>query len=363
MTYLPGFRHDVFTSYAHGDFERAGTSYLKKWSLAFKRELQAELSYEFGSSNISIFIDENQRPDQGLDKNDPLTAQLRAAASGAALLLILMSPYYLDSDWCRDELSWWREQTGTEVFPEVGNRILVAHIWPTRGLPWPEVVCDERGHPQPGVLFHRPPSGRPFNWPDPTGAAGDFRDAILELTGQIKKRIDKLSEALERKRRAAADIAKLRADGGQLIYVHARARDKVHWERACDELISAGYGVLPMALEADNDPRQTVVDEKEIIRALSGCDGLLLVPGDDPRSLYSDLAVVGRQWRNSARAIAHRLLPCAVVDRGLMLDAKPRWQRSAKNYGIDWIDAAIIDWTGQVRSWLSAVSASQSGVA
>jgi len=51
MAYLPGFRHDVFTSYAHGDIERAGTSYLKKWSLAFKRELQAELSYEFGSSN------------------------------------------------------------------------------------------------------------------------------------------------------------------------------------------------------------------------------------------------------------------------------------------------------------------------
>jgi hypothetical protein len=310
MPYLaPDFRHDVFVSYAHGDFERAGTSYLKEWSLAFKRELEAELRYEFASNNISIFIDENKRPDQGLDKNDPLTAQLRAAASGAALLLILMSPYYLASDWCRDELSWWRDQTKAEAFPEVSNRILVAYIWPTRDLPWPEVLCDERGNPQPGVLFHRPLGARPFDWPDPTGAAGDFRIAILELTGQIKKRIDKLSEARVRKRQAAASSARLVDGAGQAIYLHARQRDKARWRAAYDELDCAGFTVFPLAPQNEyDDPRLEIDAQTEIIRTLSGCDGLLLVPGDEPKSLQADLAVVGHQWRNSARARRHKPL-------------------------------------------------------
>jgi hypothetical protein len=152
MAYLPGFRHDVFVSYAHGDFDQTGTSLLKGWSLEFKDRLEEELRYAFESINLdpselSIFIDESKQTDQGLDKNGPLTQELRAAASGAALLLVLMSPRYLNSPWCRDELAWWHEQTKkTRAFPEVRNRILVARIWPTGDRPWPEVLCDERGY-------------------------------------------------------------------------------------------------------------------------------------------------------------------------------------------------------------------------
>lgn len=45
MAYLPGFRHDVFVNYAHGDFERAGTSLLNEWPLGFKRDLDSEQHY------------------------------------------------------------------------------------------------------------------------------------------------------------------------------------------------------------------------------------------------------------------------------------------------------------------------------
>lgn len=370
MAYLaPDFRHDVFVSYAHGDIDGAGTSLLKGWSLAFKLGLEAELRHSLSSPGLSIFVDENKQHDQGLDGSNPLTRQLQEAASGAALLLILMSPPYLRSDWCRDERSWWFKQTKAQAFPEVGSRHFVARIGPVNDDSWPKELCDEGGHPPLGFWFHERPGDefftRPFAWPKPApDTAGEFRDALVDLAGQMAARMRKLNEALLRTRQAAADRAKLRADGGQLIYLHGRARDKARWEAAYDELDSAGYAVLPHAPQTEfDDPRLANDAEKEIIRTLSRCDGLLLVPSDDPWSLNADLAVVGRQWRNSARAQSRKLLPCAVVDRGLTLDAKPRLRRTARTLGIDWIDAAITGWIGELRVWLGAAGASQSGAA
>jgi hypothetical protein len=46
-----------------------------------------------------------------------------------------------------------------------------------------------------------------------------------------------------------------------------------------------------------------------------------------------------------------------------MLDAKSVWKRKARNLGIEWIDAAITDWIGELRGWLGAAGASESGAA
>src|SRR5262245_29779629 len=58
--------------------------------LSRKNHYRSVRAKELMSSNPSIFIDENERPDQGLDRNYPLTQQLREAASRSAFLLILM---------------------------------------------------------------------------------------------------------------------------------------------------------------------------------------------------------------------------------------------------------------------------------
>ena len=138
MPYLaPDFRHDVFVSYAHWDVDSEGTSLLKTWSLALARQLLAELRLNPELASCTVYFDESQRPEQGLDRHNPLTQQLKDAASGAALLLILMSPHYLHSDWCREERSWWFDQTKAEAFPEVGSCFLVARIWPHND-PWPQ---------------------------------------------------------------------------------------------------------------------------------------------------------------------------------------------------------------------------------
>jgi hypothetical protein len=168
MAYLsPEFQHDVFISYAHGDFDRAGTSDLKEWSLAFAGKFEAELRESLSSGSPRIFIDEGKKHDQRLDRSDPLVEQLRGKASGAAFLLILMSPLYLRSDWCLDELTWWFDATKAQAFPEIRSRHFVARIRPVKDDSWPAQLRDE-GHPPLGYWFHERPGDefytRPFGW-------------------------------------------------------------------------------------------------------------------------------------------------------------------------------------------------------
>jgi hypothetical protein len=310
MTHLaPEFLHDVFVSYAHGDADSSGKSPLKTWSKAFARELEFELRTMPGLQNSVVFLDDSDRAGQRLDSNDPLTQQLRSAAGGSAFLLLLMSPHYLGSPWCKDERTWWLQHAAPNALPEIGSRVFVARIWPTGDRAWPPELCDERGNPMLGVWFHERPGdeliSRPFGWVDPTGKNGEFRSVLVDLAGQIGVRMRKLQEALVRRRQAEANVAKLADASGQMIYVHARVHDEERWEKAVKELYEAGYGVVPPAPEPDcRNPQEANVIANEVVRILSACDGLLLVPGDDPLSLASDLAVVGYQWRNWAGAHA-----------------------------------------------------------
>jgi hypothetical protein len=366
MTYLaPEFVHDVFVSYAHGDADGSGNSPLKIWSTAFARELELELRIMPRLQNSGVFLDNSDRTGHSLDSNDPLTQQLRSAAAGSAFLLSLMSPHYLDSLWCKDERTWWLQMATANPVPEIGSRLFVARIWPTGDRPWPPELCDERRNPVLGVWFHKRPgdelTSRPFGWVDPTKDE-EFREMLVGLAGEIGRRMQTLEEALVRRRQAAANVAKLSNPSGQVIYVHARIRDEERWERAVRELYEAGYGVVPPAPEPEcQTPQEANKVASEVVRTLSACDGLLLVPGDDPRSVTSDLTVVGHQWRHSARALARKPLPCAIIDRGGMVGDKQRLQRSASSLRIDWIDAAVADWTENVRNWLNKAASALPG--
>src|SRR5688572_17341606 len=104
------FKHDVFVSYSQGDAAGDGDSRLKQWSQAFARELQAELRvYPDLGRDLSVFFDQSARPGNGIDPVAHLTVQLQEAARASAMLLILMSPHYLQSNWCAAERDWWKE--------------------------------------------------------------------------------------------------------------------------------------------------------------------------------------------------------------------------------------------------------------
>src|SRR5690606_40519940 len=75
-------------SYRHGD-DCSGQSYLQPWSEAFARELERELRADRRfRQQLKIFLDENQRPGQGIDPMAPLSDQLRKDIGAAAILLV-----------------------------------------------------------------------------------------------------------------------------------------------------------------------------------------------------------------------------------------------------------------------------------
>src|ERR1044071_2558681 len=99
MPYLAQYKHDVFVSYAHSGL-------LTPWSNALRQSLTKYLN-EFlelkGAQSVDVWMDYQ------LEGNVGLTAQLKERVEGSALLLIIMSKFYLQSPWCQNEAVWFAE--------------------------------------------------------------------------------------------------------------------------------------------------------------------------------------------------------------------------------------------------------------
>ncbi|MBM3524088.1 MAG: toll/interleukin-1 receptor domain-containing protein, partial [Alphaproteobacteria bacterium] len=311
------FAHDLFVSYSHGD-DGSGNAFLKPWSVAFVAALEKELRTDrkFRTA-FRIFLDGDRRPGQGVDPTAPLTEQLREEIKSAALLLILMTPDYLASSWCKDEREWWRAaQTALELPTE--QRIAVIHAWPTEEE-WPAELMDSRRQRLVGFpFFEKMASGlaRPLGWREMPGPFGQaFNSAILDVIGRLYIMLDEMKSRLDERRRARTEAEKLAGDGGQTIYLHGRVDRKETWERAATALADIGIAVVPGEpdpLESDATTLQKIRERR--VETMSGCDGLLLVGSDDGRALDADLVVIGKHDRHSARARTNRLIPCGLLD-------------------------------------------------
>jgi hypothetical protein len=271
------FKHDLFVSYSHGDFDRSGESNLKKWSKAFVSELEGELRQHPKFGQLRIFRDQDHRPDQGLDPMMALTPQLREEIRAAGLLTVLMSPHYLRSKWCAHERDWWlecQEKHGLTL----DGRLAIARIWPTTEEPWPEEFMDERGEPLVGFTFYDLKMADshpwPHEWPDPTGAKGPFRQALLEMVGRIWQTLGAVQEQLEERRQRKAEATRLAAEAGQVVYLHARKVHAKPWGRARYVLTKRKFVVAPLEPDPiERDPKCAREIRERRVETLTGCDG------------------------------------------------------------------------------------------
>lgn len=88
MAFVPGYKHDLFLSYAH--LEAA-------WVEAFRGALSQESQERVGKP-ITIWQDS-----QNLRLGQKWTAEIEDGISRAAAFLAVISPLYHNSAWCRDE--------------------------------------------------------------------------------------------------------------------------------------------------------------------------------------------------------------------------------------------------------------------
>ena len=353
------FAHDLFVSYSHGS-DAEGEGLLRPWSTAFATELEKELRVDprFRQS-LSLFLDAKLRPGQGVDPMEGLTPQLTQQIAASALLLVLMSPDYVASEWCRRERDAWVAAQEALGLPTDG-RVAVVRIWPTPE-PWPTPLCDPQGVPLVGFPFHDDSLGadRPLGWADLGQSFGsDFRRALLSVVGRLGHHLDALRTQLGERRKAQEDAQRLQGPQGQSIYLHGRVDHRKAWEDAANALLSDGYSVVPGDPDpVEDDPRKLMQLRRARVETLADCDALLLLGTEDGRALDADLLAIGRYDRQSARARSHRLLPCCVLDTVGPPVATPVRRATARNLQTDWLDGTQPPWTPAVQHWLAAQGA------
>jgi hypothetical protein len=354
MSYVGGpFKHDIFVSYSHGEPDSQGESKLEVWSQQFAAELETELkAHDALRDKLSIYIDKR------LDRLSGLTDQLQQEVSASAMLAVLLTPSYLRSSWCAKERDWWlAAQKSAPVQLAHDGRVALVRALPVKGgeSAWPEVLADSHGVPLPGFHFYKDAPGKlsePFaNLPADLEGASPFRAALGTLVGALRLRLNELKTRVDERERIAAEAARL-IGMGQTVYLHGRSDHAKVWEQAHESLSESGFVVVPGEPESlVRAPAELQELRKERVKVMSGCDALLLVGSENGLAMDADMIVVGRQDRESAKAISNRLLPCALLDTIGPAVATRQRLNMARNLKVDWIDSTR-EWTSGLQAWL-----------
>lgn len=359
------FEHDIFVSYSHGATSKNGAPseterLLQGWSLKFARELEQELRVDLDYRNtLSFSIDAHERPDERFDPNLGLSGEVERHVGPSAILLVLMSPDYQISRWCSRERKTWWEKQGSLGFPPHG-RIAVVRIKPLNEGPqsqWPPELTDSLGNPLVGYPFYSGEgrAARPLGWTEwASGFSPQVREKLLGIVGDLYYRLDLIQAEAKRRRAAEDDANRLAQSTKQTLYVHGRADQIEAWKRTTSALIESGYTILPGQPDPIvTNPKALEKIRKQRVQLLTQCDALVLVGSNDGRAIDEDLVVVGKHDRHSARARAHRLLPCALLDTSGHLIATEVRRNTARAVHADWLDATVNPTGDVVRHWLS----------
>src|SRR5262245_38587951 len=97
MAYVPGLEHDIFISYAHIDNEPFGEQ-ASGWISDFHRNLERRLPMVLGEA-AAVWRDPR------LHGNEVTWDVLQYRLEHCAVLVLVMSPRYVESQSCRHELA------------------------------------------------------------------------------------------------------------------------------------------------------------------------------------------------------------------------------------------------------------------
>lgn len=234
MSYASGFDNDLFISYAHIDNQALDESE-EGWVSRFHRALEVRLRQVLGAE-AKVWRDAK------LQGNDIFGDTLIDQFPGVALLVSVLSPRYVQSEWCRRELDTFLETKAKTGGLRFGDRAAVFKVVKT---PVPLDQQPELLQAMLGYEFYEvdAASSRPREFRQETGPNKDLRywdklEALVYDIADLLKRIRQLGGATG-------------GDGGA-----APARDAVYLaptttdlgaehDAIQGELRQRGYPVLP----------------------------------------------------------------------------------------------------------------------
>ena len=185
MTRVDDIKHDVFVSYAHpDDMAIVGSA---GWVTTLVRNIQMLLARRLGKADAySIWMDRK------LDGSAPISHAIMENLERSATLLVVLSPAYLQSEWCRHEANYFLE--AIRQSRASGERVFIVEMLPTERANWPsefkELVSTR--------LWEHSDSGIPktLGFPQPTVADNNYYSAIDKLANGIAAVIHKFRQLL-----------------------------------------------------------------------------------------------------------------------------------------------------------------------
>src|SRR6516164_572172 len=163
------------------------TDFISKWTRSFVDDLSSQLDIFLGTKDqkrrVSIWMD------PALDGNRPLREGLKAEIEQSALLLVVMSKFYLESSWCGEELKWFSNHADSK------DRMFVVKAFNTPIDQWP-VALKPDGQPLLGFTFytteHPDDLGKPLGWPQPDDTDKAYWDAIWKLADAMASQLKRI---------------------------------------------------------------------------------------------------------------------------------------------------------------------------
>jgi TIR domain len=341
MAFLsPFFEYDVFVSYSHGKAPGASDSPLLRWTHALIRELEQEVhavGTEFDS--LQIWRDEH------IDPTIHLTDELRGKVTSSGILMIVMSPRYLGSSWCKDELEWFRQQVSERAREQ--GRIFVIRALQTDEKDWPEFLRDDRGYALVGFRFHDPQDSMPYCWRETQVTNEAYARQLWQLQMALTKRLRELrTNAAQRQKLQAPSVVGPEA-GPRRIYLHARAEYAPVNDEVRRILTEDGIAALIAASDPGRDMADWTRESRMRVETARRCEALAMVRADGDERFVGDLLEIGVDERTRIESARGAPLPCAVLDRSgqsLPFDVSP--------FKIERFDICSDDWRGKFRGWL-----------
>lgn len=185
MAVQPTLKRQIFVSYAHADDLPFGNSSYG-WVTSFVENLRKTLARCAGGSKVEIWIDHQLQPQRRV------TPELRQKIKESAIFLAFMSPSYLESDWCPQEMTTFVQELG---LGDTADRVFLVEILPTKREDWHEAARNISA-----IEFFRKvptsPAPKILGWPLPD-TLGDraYWDEVSDLADAIAGQLAELSKS------------------------------------------------------------------------------------------------------------------------------------------------------------------------
>ena len=216
---------EIFISYAHADDQPLAEG-TKGWVTAFSDRLQKSLAMKSGGSGFTLWMDQRLEPQKQVKQ------ALNERVGRADCFVAVLSPRYLESRWCRQEIEEFVRRMGRDA-----GRVFLVEIVPTPRAQWPSGT-EELSPRQFWSQANDEPAPVTFGWPapDPTADRPYWR-ALNELAHFISGQLESLARPVVVDNRAQRHV--WIADPSDHVLDL--------WEQLGGALRQQGHAVLPQS--------------------------------------------------------------------------------------------------------------------